>query len=86
VPATHPMAASFHDLRSPAGSVAPGAREAVDPSLQLVKFDNAGVCLHTGSEMTAPAEMRSSSTHTLSRAATLTLGLVLLTVILILPL
>jgi hypothetical protein len=36
--------------------------------------------------MTAPAKMRSSSTHTLSRAATLTLGLVLLTVILILPL
>ncbi len=43
-----------------------------------MKFDNTGICLHTGSLMTALAAMRSKSM--------LTLGLVLLTVILILPL
>lgn len=57
----------------------------VGMSLQNVKLDKRSACLHTGMQMTAPATARTTSIA-LTRVPSLALGLILLTVILILPL
>ena len=81
--ADHPAARRGRTCIAETVSDPEGRRPGV--SLQNVKLDKRSSCLHTGPQMTAPATLRTTSIS-LTRLPSLALGLILLTVILILPL